>query len=269
MLRSVLVQRCILTAFLVPRNRRWRRSSAGEFSGGLMAMARMGSRGGDDDRKRSKDLVSNPKVVELRRALVDGWEKCWEEGLTPWDLGQPTPIFAHLLQTGNLPKGRVFIPGCGSGYDVVAIAGPERYVVGLDISHTAIKKAKKLSSSLPNASYCTFEVADFFTYQPSELFDLIIDYTFFCALDPSMRPAWANQIGDLSKPDGELLTLMFPIGDETGGPPYSVSVPAYEKLLNPIGFKLISVVDNELAIEPRKGREKLGRWKKVHGKSSL
>ena len=30
------------------------------------------------------------------------------------------------------------------GYDVVAIAGPERYVVGLDISETAIEKAQEV-----------------------------------------------------------------------------------------------------------------------------
>lgn len=45
---------------------------------------------------------------------TDGWEKSWEQRLTPWDLGQPTPVILHLLQTGALPKGRALIPGCGS-----------------------------------------------------------------------------------------------------------------------------------------------------------
>lgn len=34
--------------------------------------------------------------------------------MTPWDLGQPTPILVHLHQTGTLPKGRSLVPGCGS-----------------------------------------------------------------------------------------------------------------------------------------------------------
>jgi hypothetical protein len=34
--------------------------------------------------------------------------------VTPWDLGQPTPVILHLHQTGALPKGRALIPGCGS-----------------------------------------------------------------------------------------------------------------------------------------------------------
>lgn len=43
-----------------------------------------------------------------------GWEKCWEQGLTPWDLGQATPIVVHLHQSGALPKGRALVPGCGT-----------------------------------------------------------------------------------------------------------------------------------------------------------
>ncbi|XP_057527496.1 thiocyanate methyltransferase 1-like isoform X3 [Amaranthus tricolor] len=142
---------------------------------------------------------------------TDGWERCWEEGLTPWDLGKPTPVLQHLLQTDSLPKGRVLVPGCGSGHDVVALASPERYVVGLDISEAALQKARELASSSPNANYFSFLQVDFFTWQPTELFDLIFDYTFFCAIQPHLRSAWAARMRDLLKPDGELITLMLMI----------------------------------------------------------
>ncbi|KAJ8651089.1 hypothetical protein MRB53_004112 [Persea americana] len=200
---------------------------------------------------RPLDPPTNPKVTKLQELVnessADGWEKSWEQRLTPWDLGQPTPVILHLLQTGALLKGRALIPGCGSGYDVVAIASPERYVVGLDIADNAIKKARE---------------ADFFTWQPRELFDLIFDYTFFCAIEPGLRSSWARCVRDLLKPDGELITLMFPISDHKGGPPYKASLADYEEVLHPMGFEAISVIDNELAVGPRKGREKLGRWKR-------
>ncbi|XP_059447026.1 probable thiol methyltransferase 2 [Corylus avellana] len=216
---------------------------------------------------------NHPRIDKLQQLVrsdsTGGWDASWEKGVTPWDLGQPTPVILHLHQTGALPKGRALIPGCGSGYDIVAIACPERYVVGLDISDIAIKKALELSSSSVNASYFTFLKADFFAWTPTELFDLVLDYTFFCAIEPDMRLAWAQRIHDVLKPGGELITLMFPISDHVGGPPYKVSVSDYEEVLHPMGFKAVSIVDNEMAIEPRKGREKLGRWNRSVGQSSL
>ncbi|KAJ8477689.1 hypothetical protein OPV22_021416 [Ensete ventricosum] len=237
----------------------------------LAMAARMATDGGVEDPAR--DPASNPKVVMIRGLVnddaTDGWEKCWEEGLTPWDLGKATPAVLQLVETGSLPRGRVLVPGCGSGYDVVAIAGPERYVVGLDISTSAVEKAKELSSSLPNTNQFTFVAADFFTWQPTEKFDLIFDYTFFCAIDPCLRPAWAQKIQEILKPDGELITLIYLISGQEGGPPYNTTVADYEQVLNPVGFKALSLEDNELAVKPRKGNEKLGRWKLLLNKSLL
>ncbi|KAG6741218.1 hypothetical protein POTOM_054450 [Populus tomentosa] len=132
------------------------------------------------------------------------------------------------------------------------MACSERYVVGLDVSHTAIEKAIELSSSLPNSSYFTFLKSDFFTWHPPELFDLIFDYTFFCAIEPGMRSRWACKVQEMLKPDGELITLMYPISDHVGGPPYKVSVSDYEEVLHPLSFKAVTIADNELAIEARK-----------------
>lgn len=204
---------------------------------------------------RMRDLVNNKSM--------DEWDKCWEERVTPWDLGRVTPIVSHLVQQqGLLPQGRVLVPGCGAGYDVVALASPNRYVIGVEISEKAVKQAQELASSAPNAKYCEFVKADFFTWSPVETFDLIFDYTFFCAIEPSMRSAWGERVAELLKHDGELITLMFPIDDHEGGPPYAVSIPRYEEVLHPLGFEAISIEKNEMAVGRRKGREMLGRWKR-------
>ncbi|XP_020248249.1 probable thiol methyltransferase 2 [Asparagus officinalis] len=222
-----------------------------------------------------RELSSNPEVTKLRQifsqvpASADGWEKSWEKGVTPWDLGQPTPVVLHLLETGTLPKGRILVPGCGTGYDVVAMASPDRHVLGLDISSTAVKKANEWSSSLPNANYFNFLAADFFTWQPMELFDMVFEYTFFPAIDPCMRPSWAKKMADILKPDGELITLIYLIDNRESGPPFSNSLADYEEVLKPMGFTALSIQDNDLAVGPRRGKEKLGRWKRCSNNSSL
>ncbi|KAF2604294.1 hypothetical protein F2Q70_00024565 [Brassica cretica] len=150
------------------------------------------------------------------------------------------------------------------GHDVVAMASPERFVVGLDISESALEKAAETYASSPKAKYFTFVKEDFFTWRPNELFDLIFDYVVFCAIEPEMRPAWAKSMYELFKPDGELITLMYPITDDDGGPPYKVAVSTYEDVLVPVGFKAVSIEENPYSIATRKGKEKLWRWKKIN-----
>ncbi|KAE9445205.1 hypothetical protein C3L33_22895, partial [Rhododendron williamsianum] len=192
-------------------------------------------------------INSNPNVSKMQQLVQSdhsgGWEKCWEQELTPWDLGQPTPVIVHLHQT-DMPNGKrhqqdMRTDDMTFGYDVVAIACPERYVVGVDLSDKAIKKAVEFSSSLPNADYFTFLKEDFFIWHPTELFDLIFDYTFFCAIEL--------------------------ISDHVSGPPYKVSITEYysalyyEEVLHPLGFKAVSIVENDLAIGARKLKDYIKR----------
>ncbi|CAI9108266.1 OLC1v1007830C1 [Oldenlandia corymbosa var. corymbosa] len=244
-----------LLKFKIPRMERARKSSSG-------------STNDTSTPKSSAKVEKFQQVLHSNPTTDGGWQKCWEEGLTPWDLGQPTPVLLHLHEKGEIPQGRALIPGCGTGYDVLAIAGPERYVVGLDVSETAIENALKFSSSA-NGKYFEFLKTDFFTWHPTELFDFIFDYTFFCAIEPDLRSSWAVKMRDFLKPGGELMTLMFPVSNHEGGPPYKVSVADYEDVLHPLGFKAISIVDNDMAVARRKGAEKLGRWKRPICQSSL
>lgn len=252
----------LLSSAFRPKIKGFRSSAVRGLSHQPKSMERI-TRSHEEAQSRIRELVNDKPM--------DKWDKCWEERVTPWDLGQVTPIVSHLVQQqGLLPRGRVLVPGCGAGYDVLALASPNRYVIGVDISEKAVKQALELASSAPNAKYCEFVKADFFTWAPVETFDLIFDYTFFCALEPSMRSAWGKRVAELLKHDGELITLMFPIGDHEGGPPYAVSIPRYEEVLHPLGFEAISIENNEIAVGRRKGREMLGRWKrKVRNESLL
>ncbi|KAK8914270.1 hypothetical protein KSP39_PZI023527 [Platanthera zijinensis] len=69
----------------------------------------------------SRDPSLNTAVRRFRELMgssateSDGWDKCWDAEVTPWDLGQATPIVTHLVKTGKLPDGRILVPGCGMG----------------------------------------------------------------------------------------------------------------------------------------------------------
>ena len=75
-------------------------------------------------------------------------------------------------------------------------------------------------------------------------FDFAYDYTFLCALNPNQRDLWAKKYSEVLKPNGRLVTVVFPIGShefikDDGGPPYVMSVGLVENLLSPHGFKKI------------------------------
>ncbi|KAH9274355.1 hypothetical protein BASA83_003353 [Batrachochytrium salamandrivorans] len=104
-----------------------------------------------------------------------------------WDQGEVTPAVRDFLKDHPVPLGEsLIVPGCGTGYDVVAFAkaGYKR-VVGVDMAPTSTAKAIEYAAdkNVPNAH---FETADFFTMSGQQ-FDVLYDYTFACAIEPSLR----------------------------------------------------------------------------------
>lgn len=188
---------------------------------------------------------NNHSEEDGTKSLESGqhWLDRWKEGDTPWDFGRTHPWVEHLAP--QLPSGRVLVPGCGTGYDVMTFvqASPARVGVGLDLSPLACKRAEALRDELGVAvERAQFRVADFFEYDDGSPFDLVYDHTFFCAIPPSWRPNWALKMASLVATGGFLFTLMFPVkGSGTGaegGPPFSVSHEAYASVLEPVGFTL-------------------------------
>ena len=53
---------------------------------------------------------------------------------------------------------------------------------------------------------------DFFKDLPESAYSLCYDYTFFCAIPPTMRAAWAEAYAGGIRSGGVLITMMWPIG---------------------------------------------------------
>jgi len=102
----------------------------------------------------------------------------------------------------------------------------------------------------------------------NHLFDFIYDYTFFCALPPTLRDRWGQRMSALLKPkSGRLLTIMYPVdrldrtGKELRGPPFPVTVDDYRRVLEPHGFYIAhGPYEDENSVESRKGHEYVCWW---------
>jgi len=152
------------------------------------------------------------------------WESRYQTGDTPWEKGAPSPGLVEYLD-GNPPlDGRILVPGCGWGHDVRAISTPANEVAGLDIAPSAIKGAE----SFPKTGRENYRLADLFNL-PQELrgyFDWVWEHTCFCAIDPTMRPAYVQAVTDALKPGGHFLAVFYlDPGNDGDGPPYGVTIP--------------------------------------------
>ncbi|KAJ1311332.1 hypothetical protein OPQ81_009827 [Rhizoctonia solani] len=174
----------------------------------------------------------------------EGWDAAWQEGVTPWDAGMPQPPLRQVFETsiwsdlGMLKSGRALVPGCGRGYDAIYLASQGYYVVGADLSATAVNEARKYLSSQPNAEniQVQYQALDFFKSPllTEEPFDLVYDYTFFCAIPRGLREDWGRRMAEIVKPGGYLITLMYPIDPQRArddGPPFPVDFEAYSTVL--------------------------------------
>jgi len=141
--------------------------------------------------------------------------------------------------------------------------------LGLDIADTAVKKANerldKAKGMNPNLR-TTVSKGDFFALDPlqNELFDLIHDHTFFCAIPPSIRVDWGKQMAKLIKPGGYLITIVYPLLPyvEPTGPPYYIRPEHYEELLNSNFVKVLDKVP-EKSSPSHQGKERLVIWKRL------
>ena len=66
------------------------------------------------------------------------WESHYESNDLGWDLGQVAPPFVKLWQDKKLPLGKVLVPGCGRGHEVIFLADKGCEVTAVDFSQGAV-----------------------------------------------------------------------------------------------------------------------------------
>lgn len=152
-------------------------------------------------------------------------------------------------------------------------------ISGLEMAPGAIDAAQDMLNSLPLSERppvgsAEFHLTNFFdmpTDEKSVKFDFIYDYTFLCALDPSIRDLWASKMADLLNPGGILLTLIYPISEtKEDGPPFRVTLDIVKNLLVTAGFEQLQleILPFELCHPGREGvtgpySSGLGLWKRT------
>jgi SAM-dependent methyltransferase len=183
----------------------------------------------------------------------DFWESRYTGADTGWDLGGPsTPLKEYIDQLTNTEL-RILIPGAGRAYEAEYLHRRGfKNVFVIDLADAPFTDLLERCPDFPKEHLI---VGDFFEHQAS--YDLIIEQTFFCALDPSLRERYVKKMHELLVPVGKLVGVLFDDpqpGRVPGMPPFGGNAMEYNALFRTL-FPQVSFERCHNSISPRAGRE--------------
>lgn len=201
------------------------------------------------------DSTASRPPASLQPEDVAAWRQHWQEGNTPWNLGQPAPELVTVLRRWR-PVGRALVPGCGHGHEVSLLQDLGWDAVGLDVAPEALAAARQRD---PGPQWCCRDVLNPpLTWQVT--FDLVLEHTCFCALPPRCRPTYGQAVTNLLQPGGDFLGLFW-CHSRPDGPPFG-STPQELKICFGRTLRLITLRRAQHSVKERCGEEWLGHWQK-------
>jgi len=153
----------------------------------------------------------------------DYWSKRYQIGQTGWDIGYPSPPIVQYLDQFKNKDIKILIPGAGNAHEgSYAFEKGFRNIHLLDISIKAIENFKNKNPDFPSDQ---LHHQDFFLHEGT--YDLIIEQTFFCAINPQKREDYLIKNKQLLKPKGSLLGVLFDREFHFKGPPFGGRLDDY------------------------------------------
>ncbi|MBW1619304.1 MULTISPECIES: methyltransferase domain-containing protein [Empedobacter] len=186
------------------------------------------------------------------------WNDKYITNQTGWDLKAPsTPLKEYIdqLEDKNI---RILIPGCGNAYEAEYLLEQGfTNITLIDISEIVVEKIKEKFKHNPNIKVLH---QDFFELDGE--FDLILEQTFFCALDPKLRQSYSIKMNELLAENGKLVGVLFNREFGNNTPPFGGDKTEYQTYFNDyFDFKVMENCYN--SIPPRAGNELFINLKKM------
>lgn len=180
------------------------------------------------------------------------WDERYLNNQKGWDVGEITTPIKQFVDGVENREMAILIPGCGNAYEAEYLLKKGfNNITLLDISPVLgadiVKKfGQYIGSSLKVVC------ADFFEFEGA--YDLILEQTFFCAIDPSMRRKYVDKVVELLNPSGKLAGVLFNMEFDMQGPPFGGNREEYLTLFE----KKLVIEKMELcynSIKPREDNE--------------
>lgn len=176
------------------------------------------------------------------------WASRYLENKIGWDLGkasQPIVTFFDSLKNKELD---ILLPGAGNSHE------------GIHLYQKGFKKTHLLDIALPvidnlkqQFPFLADNVIHINYFEHLAKYDVIVEQTFFCALEPRFRESYVKHTHSLLKDGGFIIGLLFNFKNDDG-PPFGGSILEYKELFEP--YFEIAILEPSYNSEPtRQGKE--------------
>jgi len=181
------------------------------------------------------------------------WNDRYKLKQTGWDMGtisEPLKTYFDQLSDKNI---YILIPGCGNAHEAdYLIRKGFTNITLIDFADEVVNELKQKFKLAIDEGKMKIISGDFFDLTIQ--FDLIIEQTFFCALEPSLRKNYAEKMYSLLKTEGKLVGLLFSFSLTNEGPPFGGSIEEYHAHFSDL-FSVKTMENCYNSIKPREGRE--------------
>lgn len=180
----------------------------------------------------------------------NNWNSRYETKETGWDIGFVSPALKEYIDQILDLNIKILIPGCGNAYEAEYLFKKGfKNIFIVDYSEIAISN---LIKRIPDFPIFNTICDDFFNI--SGQYDLILEQTFFCAIDPTLRDNYAKKASSLLKNDGKLVGLFFSLPMFSDHPPFGGSKEEYVKCFSQL-FLIIKMERCYNSIKSRTNKE--------------
>ena len=160
---------------------------------------------------------------------ADFWENKYKSNKIGWDLGAISPPLKTYFNQLENKELKILIPGGGNSYEAEYLFNNGfKNVFVVDISKEPLSNLKKRVPNFPSSQLINVNFFDV-----NSTFDLIIEQTFFCAIDPSLRVKYASKMNDLLNENGKLVGLLFDAKLNEDHPPFGGNKEEYSAYFKP------------------------------------
>ena len=201
-----------------------------------------------------KDKMIGIKLKENTSAY---WDERYLNNKTGWDMREASPPIKNYIDSLKNKQLNILIPGCGNAYEAEYLLQQGFENVSLiDISKVLTDRIKR---KFKNKNIKIYNM-NFFDH--SGQYDLIVEQTFFCALNPGLRKDYVDQCEKLLCKDGKIAGVFFNMEMKKPGPPFTATNEEYKELFSPkFAFNIFEPCTN--SIKPRLGSELFFEFQKI------